>query len=295
MFFQPTTHESRPRFRHTRRSRRGRVIMAIIVAVVLGVVLSIAALIVFSSSRMTIASWRSVPALESVVGDHGTVSAYVREFNYSSGASCELTVHLADDITADETATVLQALSPSDRFAPCTISRVETETRSVVDAEEWDAISDDGWATVADYLTRPSQITLYLASDGTSKLFTPSPDTYSEFVTLVRDLTTGGDLDDTLSPVEWAVEWNTNYATRNSVRITTDERPPAALTDFLAAVTVPMQGASNLHRLTYTIADGEAHLTAVLREPDTQITATIEAAFAASGLQGDLTINLSDE
>lgn len=288
MFFQPTVRDTPPRFRRTRRPSVIRIILLVAVA-------GIAAMILFSCSTMRIASWRAVPALQSVIGDHGSVSASVREFNYSSGSNCALSVDLVDDITVDETTAVLRSLAPSERFAPCDISQVEMSTRSEVHADDWDTISDDGWATVADYLARPGPISLYLATEGESKLTVAEPATYAEFVDIVRGFTTGHRLEDAIGPVDWSMAWKSDAGTYESVRIITDETPPPGLADFLAALAVPLQGSSGLDSIVYTIVDGNARLNANLRTPDDAVEAAIEAAFTASGLHGELSINLPAE
>ncbi|TKJ99992.1 hypothetical protein PlfCFBP13513_11830 [Plantibacter flavus] len=287
MFFQPTLREPRPRPPRTRRSRAGR----IVVLVLLIAMACIAALILYSCSTMKIASWRVTPVLQEVVGDHGTVSAYAKEFTYSSGSSCTLSVDLDEDITVDETATVLQSLAPTDRFAPCDISTVETATRSTVFAENWNTISDDGWVSVAEHLAGPGPITLYFATDAPAHLDASERGRYTDFVDLLRQHTTGDRLEDTVGPVRWTLTWDSGTGAYKGVRITTDETPPAALAEFLDALTIPFQGSSGLDSIIYTVADGETTLHANLSKPDDQVTAAIQAAFAASGLPGELTIN----
>jgi hypothetical protein len=251
----------------------------------------IAALILYSCSAMRIASWRVTPALQEVVGDHGTVSAYAEEFTYSSGSSCTLSVDLDEDITVDETAAVLQSLAPTDRFAPCDIGRIEMTTRSEVHADEWDTISDDGWVSVAEHLAGPGPISLYLAADGPSHMAASERGRYIDFVDILRQHTAGDRLADTIGPVRWTMRWNSGLGAYKGVSITTDETPPAALADFLDALTIAIQGSSGLDGIAYTLADGRTTLHANLSKPDDQVTAAIQAAFAASGLPGELTIN----
>ncbi len=255
----------------------------------------LAALILYSCSTMRIASWRVTPALQEVVGDHGTVSAYAQEFNFSSGSSCTLSVDLDEDITVAQTATVLQSLTPTDRFAPCDISTVQTATRSTVFAENWNTISDDGWASVAEHLTEPGPITLYLSTDAPAHLDASERGRYTDFIDLLRQHTTGDRLEDSLGPVRWTLDWDSGVGAFKAVRITTDETPPAALADFLDALTIAFQGSTGLDSIIYTVTDGEATVNANLSKTDDQVINTIQSAFAASGLSGTLAINLPTE
>ncbi|WP_430592584.1 hypothetical protein [Humidisolicoccus flavus] len=272
--------------RSARRSPARRRIVRIVVAAAL---IAVIAVIFTSCSSMTIASWRAIPALADVVGDRGEVTASIRESRINVSPDCTLSVSLAAGTTTTEISDVLSSIAPVERFEPCTVRSVQTDSRAEVYSDDWDLITAEGWNAIADMLTRSGQVSLFVSVEKPSAITSFSdPEAYADFVAKVEALTAGAPLEESIGPVRWTLDWSQSTGAFNEVRIATDETPSPAFAVFLNAI-APQFGSEEFSiGVTHVITDGKVVTRVECSEPDAEMIAEVTAAFEKSGLDGAL-------
>lgn len=276
-------------------SKGSRVRRTVIRVVALVAVLGFAAFVFTRCSSMAIASWRAIPELQAVVGDRGVVSPYLREASINVTPSCLLYVDVAEGVSTEELASILAGIAPTERFEPCKVNRLRLASNSDVHAEDWNAISAEGWLAVADLMNRPGPVSIFLNHDNNhdnpARVRTYSePELFPDLTAMVRGLISGdARLEEAVGATEWQIDWRASIGAYNEVRVITAETPPLALADFLDAM-VPVMESSVSIKITYVINDTALRTRVELSEANETVAATITAAFTSSGLGGELAL-----
>ncbi|SKA93918.1 hypothetical protein SAMN06295879_1846 [Agreia bicolorata] len=291
------------------RQTRWRVVRRIVGIVV---VLLVVGFFVRQCASMTIASLQAVPKLQSVVGDHGTVSSYTRESQINVTPTCTLTIEFAETASAEGMAAVLSEVAPLDRYGACqvdgaNIANLSSRGKLFVDPDAWETISPEGWRAVAEKLTLPDAVWISLHMDTASVLTghavsadpfyigrAVSDDEYSAFVSMLGSLTAGPPLEETIGPIRWKLDWSHRARAFTGVRITTDATtPPAELAVLLDALTPYLDGrTTSVDSLSFDVEGGSMVTHVALTQPDDGAIEIIKREFETSGLGGEIEFSI---
>ncbi|MGK9147122.1 hypothetical protein KXS11_05800 [Plantibacter flavus] len=265
--------------------------LAIVVALLVGGVLVFRA-----CAPMTVASWGATSELEAVVGDRATVRAFAVDQSFTSPERCELRVSVREETTVDDLGGLLTDIAPADRYAPCTVTTVELGNRSLLFIEGLPRFSREQWTAIADHLTRGPGV-ISVGTELSPSVVSPdlSGSDVEGYIASLRASLAGERLEESIGPIRWSSSWKLNGPPYHSVDIESTGTPPAELVAFLEAM-VPSLEASDRSIGIHVDGTGTAPLTRVeLPEPDAALEADIAAAFAASGMPGELVTDSGDD
>ncbi|MET3509668.1 hypothetical protein ABIC64_001088 [Plantibacter flavus] len=267
--------------------RRRTVVRLLVTA---GLVL-LAVLLVRACAPMTIAAIGAKAAVEAVLGDQGTVTVRTIEPKINVVPMCELRVSVHEGATSSEVGDMLATIVSESDLAPCEVSALELANGSTLLLGSTTDFAAEQWSAIAAHLGRGRETISVRREDAPASVVPRiAADSVTRYLDVLRSLTAGARLEDSIGPVVWKDSWSLERAPFHAVDIDTDGTPPAELITFLQALEPVLSTTPTAVNIRHQTSAGGPVTRVELLIADAVLEERITTAFADSGLPGTLNI-----